>query len=184
MEVPHAGSTAHRCNRRSDIQIRTRRMLLTVCLVSLAAAPALAADSRATAEAPAEAPAEAAAEAAALTVMEDFLAAFNARDVAAWADTLHFPHVRIASQRVAVYPDREAFIGDRDLEAFAVQTGWDHSTWDAMRVVQASAEKVHIAVTFTRFDAEGVAMASYDSLYVVERLDGRWGIRARSSFAP
>ena len=173
MEVPHPASTAQRGSRRSDIRIRARRMLLATCLISFVAAPALAAESR-----------TAAAEAAALTVMEDFLAAFNARDVAAWADTLHFPHVRIASHRVAVYPDREAFIGDRDLEAFAAQTGWNHSTWDAMRIVQASAEKVHITVTFTRFDAEGAAMASYDSLYVVEKLDGRWGIRARSSFAP
>lgn len=124
------------------------------------------------------------AERAALAVMEDFLAAFNGRDEAAWADTLHFPHVRIASQRVAVYPDREAFLADRDLDAFADATGWAHSTWEALRVIQASPEKVHIAVTFTRFDGAGAVLASYDSLYVVENLAGRWGIRARSSFAP
>jgi hypothetical protein len=126
----------------------------------------------------------AAAREAALAVMDAFLEAFNARDESAWADTLHYPHVRIASGTVAVYPDREAFLENRDLNAFAEQTGWDYSTWDDLSVVHASPDKVHIAVRFTRYDRQGAEMASYDSFYVVERIDGRWGVRARSSFAP
>lgn len=132
----------------------------------------------------AEDPAAAEAEVAARGVMDAFLEAFNDRDESAWADTLHFPHVRIASGTVAVFPDRAAFLDSRDLNAFARETGWDHSTWDDMRAVQVSADKVHIAVTFTRFDQQGMKMASYDSFYVIEKLDGRWGVRARSSFAP
>lgn len=124
------------------------------------------------------------AEQAARQVMEDFLEAFNARDEAAWADTLQFPHVRLASGAVTVYPDRAAFLRSMDLTRFAEQSGWDHSTWDELRVVQVSPDKVHIAVTFTRHDAEGREMSTYQSFYVVERADGRWGVRARSSFAP
>lgn len=123
-------------------------------------------------------------EPAARQVMTDFLAAFNARDEAAWADTLLFPHVRLASGAVRVYPDRQAFLAEMDLGQFAEQSGWDHSTWDDMRVVQSSPDKVHIAVTFSRFDADGGLIGSYDSLYVIERAGGRWGVRARSSFAP
>ena len=37
---------------------------------------------------------------------------------------------------------------------------------------------------FSRFDAEDELIASYDSLYIIEPVDGRWGVRARSSFAP
>ena len=127
---------------------------------------------------------EAEASAQALQVMEDFLAAFNARDEAAWADTLHYPHVRLASQTVAVYPDRAAFIADHDLDAFARNTGWHRSTWDDLQVIQASPEKVHIAVVFTRYNAADEVLAAYRSIYVLEHIDGRWGIRARSSFAP
>lgn len=148
---------------------------LLLCL----ATPASAAGTSAAAAA-----ANAEAEAAARGVMDDFLAAFNARDEAAWAETLLYPHVRLASGTVAVFPDAAAFVADRDLDDFAAATGWDRSTWDDMRVVQASPEKVHIAVTFTRYDGDGEAMASYESLYVIERQDGRWGVRARSSFAP
>lgn len=125
-----------------------------------------------------------AAEARALVVMDAFLAAFNARDEAAWADTLSFPHVRMASGTVLVYPDREAFIAAMDLDAFAETTGWRRSTWDDMTIVQSSADKVHIRVRFSRFDENDELIASFDSLYIIEPADGRWGVRARSSFAP
>jgi hypothetical protein len=147
--------------------------LLCLCLWT-PAAPAAPASSQAPAEA----------RNAALAVMDAFLAAFNARDEAAWADTLLFPHVRIASGGVVVYPDRASFLDAMDLSEFAEQTGWDYSTWDELNVVQTSASKVHITVTFTRYDEQGEKMASYDSLYVVENIGGRWGVRARSSFAP
>lgn len=124
------------------------------------------------------------AESRAVAVMDAFLAAFNASDVAAWADTLLFPHVRLASGQVNVYPDRESFIRAMDMVAFAAQTGWRYSTWDDMAVVQSSPDKVHIRVRFSRFDAGDGLIASYDSLYVIEHVEGRWGVRARSSFAP
>ena len=120
----------------------------------------------------------------ALAVMDAFLAAFNAADVRAWADTLLFPHVRLASGEVAVYPDRQSFIDAMDMAAFAAQTGWRYSTWDDMAVIQSSPDKVHIRVRFSRFDDEDALIASYDSLYIIEHVDGRWGVRARSSFAP
>lgn len=130
--------------------------------------------------------------AAALGVMDAFMAAFNRRDVSAWADTLVYPHVRLASGTVAVYPDREAFIAAHDLNAFAASSGWSRSAWDDLRVVQSGPDKVHLAVRFTRYDAQDKVLSSYDSLYVVERIGpqsddsghSRWGIRARSSYAP
>lgn len=121
---------------------------------------------------------------AALASMDRFLTAFNARDMSAWADTLLYPHVRLAGGKVTVYPDRDAFIAGNHLDALAAGEGWDHSTWDSRRVVQESNDKVHIAAVFSRYRADGTRYASYQSLYVVEQVDGKWGIRARSSFAP
>jgi len=117
-------------------------------------------------------------------VMAAFLAAFNARDEAAWADTLHFPHVRLASQTVTVYEDRDAFLEVMDLDRFAADTGWSYSRWDDMEVIQQSPRKVHVKVRFSRFDADDRLLSSFDSLYVIELVDGRWAVRARSSFAP
>jgi len=124
------------------------------------------------------------AEAAAINVMDAFLLAFNNRDEQAWADSLLFPHVRLASQSVSVYPDAASFVAAMDLDAFARNSGWSYSTWDDMAVIQSSADKVHIKVTFSRFNSSDELLASFASLYIIEQVDGHWGVRARSSFAP
>jgi len=46
---------------------------------------------------------------AALEVLDRFMTAFNAQDSEAWALTLHYPHVRFASQTVKVYNDPASF---------------------------------------------------------------------------
>lgn len=124
------------------------------------------------------------ANAAALGVMDAFMAAFNAKDSGAWADTLLYPHVRFAGGKVTTFPDRAAFIAANQIEKLIAGEGWDHSKWDSMRIVQSSKTKVHIAVEFSRYHKDGGKYASYPSLYIVEQVDGKWGIRARSSFAP
>ncbi len=128
--------------------------------------------------------ANALADAAARGVMDTFMAAFNAKDSEAWADTLLYPHVRFAGGRVTTFPDRAAFIAANHIEALIAGEAWDHSKWDSMQIVQSSPTKVHIAVEFSRYHKDGTKYASYPSLYIVEQVDGRWGIRARSSFAP
>ncbi len=133
---------------------------------------------------PLAARADDAANASALEVMNAFMAAFNARDTGAWADTLLYPHVRFASGKVTIFPDRAAFIAANHIDALIKGEGWDHSGWDSLEVVQSSADKVHIVVSFTRYHADGSKYASYPSLYIVERSEGHWGVRARSSFAP
>ena len=127
---------------------------------------------------------EAEAVAQARVVMDDFLRAFNAKDESAWADTLLFPHIRIASGDVVVTPDKEAFMAAMDMDEFAQTFNWGHSEWDAIEVVQAGPDKVHFKVQFSRFDPSGERNATFDSLYIVQKVEGRWGIRARSSFAP
>ena len=122
--------------------------------------------------------------AAARMVMEDFMTAFNAKDENRWADTLLFPHVRVAAGGVVIVPDKATFVAQTDLEQFAVDNNWAYSRWDNIEVIQAGAAKVHFKVTFSRFNPQGERYVTYDSLYIVQRVDDRWGIRARSSFAP
>ena len=152
----------------------------------LMAAPSLAADDAIELNLlPDSAPAEVReAESRALDVMYDFMRTFNGRDVPNFARTLTYPHVRVASGGVTVFPDRQSFIDATDLEAFAKRFNWSHSRWDSISTVQADTEKVHFAVQFTRFNPQGEAYVSFNSLYIVQRTESGWGIRARSSFAP
>ena len=120
----------------------------------------------------------------AMTALDEFMAAFNARDPERWAGTLNYPHVRIASGTVRVWQTQEEFAGYMDFDAFAERFGWDHSSWDKREVVQSGKDKVHFATTFSRYDADNNRIATFDSLYVVTKRDGHWGTQARSSFAP
>lgn len=122
--------------------------------------------------------------AAAMASLDEFMAAFNSRDMDAWAKTLNYPHVRIASGTVRVWETPEEY-GGRDVFAMLTsQYGWDHSVWDKREVVQSGKDKVHFATTFSRYDKDGNKIATFDSLYIVTKQDGHWGTQARSSFAP
>ena len=116
--------------------------------------------------------------------MDEFLSAFNARDEVRWADTLLFPHVRIASNGLSVVENKQAFVASTDLEQFAIDNDWDFSEWDSIETVHAGPDKVHFKVVFSRFNPQGERYVTFDSLYILQKIDGKWGIRARSSFAP
>ena len=127
---------------------------------------------------------EESAEEAAMTALDEFMTAFNARDRAAWAKTLNYPHVRIAGGNVRVWQDVEEYTAYMDFDRFIKQTGWHHSVWDERTVIQSGKDKVHIAVQFSRYDKDDRKIATYESLYIVTNRDGHWGTQARSSFAP
>jgi hypothetical protein len=123
----------------------------------------------------------AAAVAAAMQCLDDFLAAFNARDVAAFEATFNFPSVRLASNKLFIIER-----GSIPKETFTVGAlvEWHHSEWERREIVHAGADKVHIDTRFTRYRADGSVLGGFDSIYVVTCEDGHWGVKARSSFAP
>jgi hypothetical protein len=120
-------------------------------------------------------------ELAALDVLDRHIAALNARDAAAVAATLHFPHYRLAGAGMRVWENAERYFDD-----FRARAGgdWHRSAWDFRNVIAASPEKVHLDVQFTRYRTDGSAIASYRSIWVVTCIDGRWAAQLRSSFAP
>ena len=117
-------------------------------------------------------------------VLDEFMAAFNARDDEAMCRTFHYPHVRFASGAVRTYETHEDCVEQFDFAWFAERVGWDHSTWDRRTAVQANGGKVHGMVVFSRYDADDAQISQFDSRDIIARVDGRWGIRSRSSFAP
>lgn len=122
-------------------------------------------------------------EATALEVLDRYLAAVNAVDEDAADATFHFPHIRISNEKVNIYQQP----GESPLarfRKFATDDGWHHSEWNSRRVLHQSDTKVHLEVTFTRFRQDNSVIGTYTSIYVVTNVDGRWGIQARSTFAP
>ena len=123
----------------------------------------------------------AAAIAAATKCLDDFMAAFNARDPEAHVKTFNFPSVRVASGKMAIL-NKDDFTPQR-YQTEALKE-WDHSKWERRNVVHAGADKVHFDTRFTRYRKDGSVIGGYDSIYIVTCENGHWGIKARSSFAP
>ncbi|MFZ8973037.1 MAG: hypothetical protein ACO2ZD_02955 [Pseudomonadales bacterium] len=119
----------------------------------------------------------------AMATLDRFMEAFNARDMQAWSDTLHYPHVRFASGDVTVLQSPQAFQNRQVFEALAA-SGWVRSRWVDRKISLSSPRKVHIQTTFERLNSKNERIGQYQSLYIVTQKDGRWGIQARSSLAP
>ena len=119
--------------------------------------------------------------AAAQGCLDAFMTAFNARDLPAFEKSFNFPHVRFASGKVTT-------IMPGDMKPAMFTTGslaeWDHSDWQRRSVIHAGADKVHIDTHFARFRKDGSVLGGFDSIYIVTKLDGKWGIQGRSSYAP
>lgn len=120
----------------------------------------------------------------ALATVDAFIEAFNQQDQKAWAATLNYPHVRIASGEVKVWQSAEEYLGAFDFKILKKKSDWHHSEFDYKKIIQTSPDKVHVAVRFTRYREDNSKIASYEAIYIVTNHDGHWGVQARSSFAP
>jgi hypothetical protein len=113
--------------------------------------------------------------------LDDFMTAFNARDIEAWEKTFNFPSVRLASNTMVILEP-----GSRRADMFTrgALAEWDHSAWERRAVIHAGPYKVHFDTRFTRYRKDGSVIGGFDSIYVVTCEDGHWGVKARSSYAP
>ena len=119
--------------------------------------------------------------AAATRCLDDFMAAFNARDIEAWQKTFNFPSVRLASNTKVII---EAGYHKPGMFERGALAEWDHSAWERREVIHAGPDKVHFDTRFTRYRKDGSVIGGFDSIYVVTCEGGHWGVKARSSYAP
>ena len=117
----------------------------------------------------------------ALASLDAYMAGVNRGDEVAVNTACNFPHVRIAGGKVVVWQKR----GDYKLEDFRARAGdgWARSQWDERTPIHVGPDKVHLKVKFSRFRADGSSLGIFETIYIVTRQDGHWGIQARSSFA-
>jgi len=117
-----------------------------------------------------------------MRLLDDYMNAWNRKDLVAWERTFHFPHYRLASGKMSVL-DRPG-LQDATRVWGSAGSDWHHSRWDRRRIIHSSPDKVHIDTKFTRCRADGSVIGSFESLYILTKEDGRWGVKMRSSFAP
>ena len=117
-----------------------------------------------------------------MRLLDDYMNAFNRQDLVAWENTFHFPHYRLASGRMHV-SNAPGEITAAAMERYLDSIGWHHSTWDRRDIIHFSDNKVHVDTKFTRYRKDGSIIGSYESLYILTRMEGKWGVIVRSSFA-
>jgi len=118
-----------------------------------------------------------------MDVLDRFMDALNAYDAAAMDATMHFPHIRFAGGHIKVYDKA----GDNPMDLFdrlRAEDDWKYSSWRTRKLVQFSDIKAHVALSYTRFRSDDSVIGVYESLYVLTKVDGIWGIQMRSSFGP
>jgi hypothetical protein len=118
---------------------------------------------------------------AAQAVLDEFMAAFNARDLSRWNRTFNFPSVRLASNTLTII---DAHYHKPEMFSRGALADWDHSAWERRNVIHAGPDKVHIDTRFTRYREDGSVIGGFDSIYVITCENGHWGVKCRSSFAP
>jgi hypothetical protein len=121
-------------------------------------------------------------ERAVMQVLKDSMDAFNCLDITAWERTFHFPHYRLASGNMTVL-DRPGLQTVEQIRRF-IGPDWDHTQWGRLRIIHSSPDKVHVDTQFIRYRKDDSVIGSFDSLYVVTKEQGRWGVKLRSSMAP
>lgn len=114
------------------------------------------------------------------SVIEEFIRAFNKIDGDGVRQTLHFPHVMISVHGTEVTAGEDDFV--YHYTNLAETEGWHHTELVAMDATQESADKVHFTVRMTRHKADGSIYNDISGLWIVTRIDGRWGIQVRSMF--
>jgi len=116
-------------------------------------------------------------------VLDEFIRSFSAMDSEAHIATYHFPHYRLARGKMDVIETAaDGVEGHINLFKQLPDTGWNKSIWIDRQITNISETKVHVKTRFRRLREDGSEIGTYDSLYILQKIDSRWGIKMRSSF--
>ncbi|MEH6910532.1 MAG: hypothetical protein V7459_08085 [Oceanicoccus sp.] len=122
-------------------------------------------------------------EASAMAVLDEFIRSFSAMDAKAHIATYHFPHYRLARGVMNVTETAEEGVRQhQQLFKKLPDTGWFKSVWVDREVTNISETKVHVKTRFRRLREDGSEIGTYNSLYILQKIKGRWGVKMRSSF--
>ena len=102
----------------------------------------------------------------AFEVMDRFMTAFNAKDMAAVEKTFHFPHMRIS-----VYP-LHVLNGpgeQEDVFASLATENWARSAWLDRKIVQCDPQKAHMLAKY-QVTTRGTDLSRQGAVKIAERV--------------
>ena len=108
---------------------------------------------------------------------------FNKRDRKISVDLMHFPHVRLWNNQFSIFNSEEEFLKGFDLQTQKLeQEGWTHTVTKDIQAVQSDESKVHLLLLQSRRNKNDIEIENFQTLWIMTKIDGKWGIKFRSSF--
>ena len=91
---------------------------------------------------------------------------------------LHFPHV-FPGNKIVVWDQA----GSLSVDFFPtlIASGWAFSRYTKKEAVLFTDDRVHFVVEYERCRADGSILSTQAAVWIVARIDGRWGIQVRSN---
>ena len=117
----------------------------------------------------------------ALEAVKKYFVAFNSMDPQAWADTLHYPQVRLSASGLDIWKTRDEFLAGAET---ALQRTWFQTRIKQAETIQDGADDANVVVCYNRLNSEDELLSTYDAVFLVTKRDGNWAVQARSTFAP
>lgn len=122
----------------------------------------------------------------AMRLLTEYFAAFNDRDMAAVARTLHFPYATYEGAEPLIYRSAADFlrnpppsIHESDQPDSELRPG----TYDIIDVLQVhtfNPVNVGLELSYTRYRADGYRIGINQGIYAITNNDGKWGIQLSS----
>ena len=115
----------------------------------------------------------------ALATYWEFFEADRKKDAVAWAKVNSYPHIRVAATgKIQQYSTESEYAQQASWEERET-TGWVQTIGIEPKIIHESADRVHLAGGWTRYNAEHQPILSNRVVYVLSRQRLNWGIQAR-----
>ncbi len=121
------------------------------------------------------------AESGARKALETFMTEWNTGEDARVRTAMNFPFVTFGGgSSVVVSETAEDF--SQGFDRLRERYGWDSSSfdYDSLKIFMSSADKVHLALDFNRYQADGELYFTGNVFYVITKKEDHWGIQMRS----
>ena len=121
-----------------------------------------------------------------MRLLTEYFAAFNERDLAAVARTLHFPYATYEGTEPLIYKTAQEFINNPPPsihETNAPDSQYRPGMYDIMDVLQVQTfnpVNVGLELSYTRYRADGYRTGINQGIYAITNNDGKWGIQLSS----
>ena len=122
----------------------------------------------------------------AMRLLTEYFAAFNDRDMAGVAKTLHFPYATYEGSEPLIYKSAAEFMRNPPptiFESDKPDSQLRPGTYDIIDVLQVhtfNPVNVGLELSYSRFRADGYRLGINQGIYAITNNDGKWGIQLSS----